>query len=306
MPNNKINSTFNFELPSIPNTGTTTFFVVLHGAIGLVESKDDIRAHLVDMEGDHLYLAGSWFAERPIPKGLVATLTCPGIDDGSRDKLDGSQNPVFKLDKAPDDAGPAFYATFILPRPSKIHYFNRFPVAISGDAASLGKLAGKPETVTEVHVLEYALKDSADFASIQAVGKTSAGTGWRFPDPGVTGLDVTDWGRRFNGGAAAALHIFNFPQTTPTDTHNQEEFENGAKAFGVTGLSIAVDPNPVADNSLPDGLSPWEITGLAQRELLLKRFANFLRVASFDTSQAVGGTCKGCCAAASATLLPRH
>jgi hypothetical protein len=305
-----INTGINLIIPTPPKAGSATLFVVLHGAISLVEGVGEhgpeLRAHLIETHGVHDCLAGTWLSESPIPQGLVAKLECPHLVIPEQpERLNAVKNPLIRVDAFPDLHSKDIYAAFILPPPARISYFNRGSVTLDGDR---GKLIGDPQTLTETHVLEYDLDKDAEFDRILLREHLVLGDTKKVADEdgifwNCTGSTVFT---KAGSGQVASLHIFNSPSGPASLEHNREEFHTGASILGAGGLTLDTSaglPAGAANDPFPAGLSPLEIGGLDKQAETLQKLIDFIRTAHYDSGEGFLGGCKGCCATCNGSVV---
>ena len=309
----QLNTSIHTDLPYIPPKDSATFFVVLHGAISLVQAigengPDELRAHLIDAPGVHQCLAGTWLAEIPIPRGFVASFVCDQAAPAPRGSLSPLDLPVVRLKAFPEVRNPQYHAVFTFPPPNAIHHFNRARINLNPLPAN-SPLVAQPLNSSAVHVLEYSLTGlDPDFGLIQLLeGDQNAIPPFAEPVAGApkvrqipenqifwTCPGPTKWAST-SQGLVASLHIFNFPFSSAPVDHSKDEFDRSTAALGAAEVTLDVSSGratgtPVPDGTLPAGLSKFELLGLENRLTICVELLDFLRTGEFDSrSVAVGG-----------------
>ena len=320
----RLTTSLNMDLPFVPPNGSATFFVVLHGAISVVQEiglngAGDLRAHLIDAQGDHQVLAGSWLNERPLSRGSYQ-FECPQAAPAPRGVLSPTDSPVVSLNNWPDPASPQYHSVFRLPPPNAIHHFNRAVLSLD-PIAGPSPFVAPPFASTALLVLEYSLNGpNINFGGIK-ITQHHAGLNEHAevlpddPDLAVDGA-VPEWWRcsgptvwdSGSNGEVASLHIFNYPFEDKSAAHSKKEFDDSAVALGVPQVAIQI-VNPgtqgasstggdIPNGLLPPGLHPFELGGLGNdRQAATERLVDFLRTGKYDSMSRpfnFGGTQRGC------------
>lgn len=194
-------------------------YVFLHGTICLIEYTNYYRGIFIEMDG-HRVSAGNFLTERTIPEGDFLELS--GVPTDLTGTMDRTKNIVATVTKLDEIAIDLYrYAEIKLPKPGFLHSFRtgtwQNGMQISG--AYLGtKEMGK---YSVIQVFEYSVED---LTKIKLAGKNFGSWFATIPDFGNVEI---------SRDLFCSLHIFNEPETSPTDDHFIEEFNRGCRILGV-------------------------------------------------------------------------
>lgn len=265
------------ELPNPPQSGEKLLYVVLHGLISIVETKEKFLLYLLDMGDDHRYIGGSWLAEKPVAKSAHAVLS--GVDAGTA-VLDRKANPVVRVTVPPALDTKGVFGIIEAPRPRKLYSLDRGAIKITAGAENL---LDTPETLSGIRVLEYAVSGEFDDVKVD-------GTGFHWA-PG------SNFTRFSNTSQLATLHIYDMPGKEVGPNHHVDEF---ALSSAVLGSPIAIDEMVIVHAedpaNRPPGMSKLELTPLdARDEEISDILVDFIRTAVWEPQGAVNSTCRACC-----------
>jgi len=274
-----------------PDTGTAaeanpqqTLFVVFHGLISLIDiTGDGFIANLLEIAGDHAYLAGDWLLERPVAPGSRAKLS--GVDSGTA-KLDPKRNPVVRGLTKPPALDPRFIrAQIFLPRPKAIHYFRSGTLDRASVTQTAGTLQLDPafEQLSGIKVFEY------EFPDIAKVG-LSGDIEWKPTD--TVGSERP----------SCAIHIYDEPAAAlaHAQAHNIREFRLSAEVLG-SGASVAAGTKVSFEDIPLPSLHKLELSPLQLRPDVLKGIARDMRRGR-AVSSPIGGTSSEVCAGSDGSL----
>jgi hypothetical protein len=273
------------NLPEKPKPGERLLYVALHGLVALVQNGEKIHALMLRMDKEHAYRLGSWLAELDVPLGSHGELV--GVRNGGAG-LDPSMNPVLRMSKMPDLMLAEVHGSLTLPRPRKIHYFDRGKIQVTAGATH--KLVETPATLSGLRVFEYEVE--ADFSSVLVAGMPVSWSAHKK----LTRFD--------NGSAVSTLHMFDMPAGPVGDDHHVHEFALSSK---VLGAPIVIDQAVTLldeEDTPPPGLAPLELTSLVDRgERVSDVFCDWLRTGVWKEDGAVmGGGCRPCCGASDGVI----
>ena len=195
-----------------------TLYVICHGAIALLQTDYNLVMMIPDLGSTHTYRAGSWLAETSIEKGSLNILE--NVTGGTADVpnlLDMTPHPA-------TTARPPF-ATFILPRPIKVHPLFQVKIPKETFVSSSGSIPLTDDLVIPfVPVLEYS------YTSTPQLGRI-----WPVISDDLTGLPDNP----------LTLHIFAEDEVELNDGHPTEAFNRTCQLLG---LDLAL--SPAADKTL--------------------------------------------------------
>lgn len=213
--------------------------VVFHGLWAYVVGEEGIDAYTVQ-DPDHVFLAGNWLDEQPIPAGDYELL---GVEEGSASVFSDQENPVVRAKINMDDS--ATHCSISLPLPREIHSKRKFPTAglavfEGADAAGIN-----PAEIAMVHVLVY-----------------------DFEDPGSLEIDRLDWQPVMNPDERTVnLHLFAQEPSKVAADHYIHAYRKLAGSFGLDISPISTSNVPVDNPTGIDGLPPEQEGDLIERDL---------------------------------------
>jgi hypothetical protein len=230
-----------------------TLYVICHGALALLQTDYNLIIMIPDLGSIHTYRAGTWLAETTIEKGSLNILE--SVTGGAADVpnlLDTTPRPATA-------ARPPF-ATFILPRPLKVHPL--FQVKIPKDTFTL---ASGPNPLSDdlvipfVPVLEYSYTDTPKLGDI-----------WPVVSDDLTGIPDNP----------LTLHIFAEDERPLNDGHPTDAFNRTCELLG---LNLILTPeadqglrlHAASQEPLPPGLENrcFEFQPLVERRAALLAIA---------------------------------
>ncbi|MGZ4876224.1 MAG: hypothetical protein ACXV5R_13705, partial [Candidatus Angelobacter sp.] len=214
--------------------------------------------HLVKEDPVHVYRAGDFWQETPIPPN--EELSLQGVDLTGTESLDTTKNAV--LAKAQPQTGKGFVqSTIALPHPNKIYHFVCGVVdGLLADPDNELK-APLPKVISGTRVFQYSFTDFTQVNLLRKNGKPF----WQCPQPDIV---VTPQGPI----GVALLEVYNEP---PQDLgasaaqHNRDEFNDSLtfmQAKSVELLEAAADPEDC--DSLPPGLTEDQVCSLDVRSVV--------------------------------------
>jgi hypothetical protein len=209
-------------------------YVVLHGLVCLIEDPaNDFTGYLINQGNVHVYMAGDFLLENPIPP--KALLNLKGVNPGNK-KLDSTKNAILAKTN-PTRSRAVEQRRIVLPHPTDILHF------VCGDVEGVlqdleGELKTPPPTVISgTRVFQYSFTDYHD---VCLVPDGSTKPFWQCPPPDMVG-----------NLAVAILEVYNEPphdmdQDLPGSAaiHNLQEFQDSLdfmQARSVTLLLPALD-----------------------------------------------------------------